>query len=87
MRKVLYLLVAMLLLGKLDAASACRFYAGSKQHPGGPQEQLYEQASTNIFPPRQQYPSTADELVAPPRPSALCQIRRSRSVLSWRKEW
>jgi hypothetical protein len=46
MRKLLYLLLAMLLLGRLEPASACRFYTGSKQHPGGPQEQLYEQAST-----------------------------------------
>jgi hypothetical protein len=46
MRKLLSVLFAMLLLGQLEAASACKFYAGSKQHPGGPQEQLYEQAST-----------------------------------------
>jgi hypothetical protein len=46
MRKVVYLLVAMLLLGKPDAGSACKFCAGSKPGKGGPQEQLYEQAST-----------------------------------------
>jgi hypothetical protein len=46
MRKLVYLLLTMLLLGRLEAASACRFYVGSKQHPGGPQEQLYGQAST-----------------------------------------
>jgi hypothetical protein len=46
MRKLLYVLFAMLLLGHLEAASACRAFAGSKQQPGGPQEQLYEMAST-----------------------------------------
>jgi hypothetical protein len=46
MRKLLYLLFAMILLGHLQAASACRFFTGSKQHPGSPEEQLFEIAST-----------------------------------------
>src|SRR5262245_32086353 len=46
MRRLLYALFAMLLLGHLESASACRFFAGNKQHPGGPQEQLFEMAST-----------------------------------------
>jgi hypothetical protein len=46
MRKLLYALIAMLLLGHLEAASACQVFTGSKQNPGGPQEQLFEKAST-----------------------------------------
>jgi hypothetical protein len=46
MRKLLYVLFAMLLLGHLEAASACRFFTGSKGHPGSPEEQLFEIAST-----------------------------------------
>src|SRR5262245_59765572 len=40
------LLGAVVLLGALEPAHACRFFAGSKQHPGSPQEQLFEMAST-----------------------------------------
>jgi hypothetical protein len=46
MRKLLYVLFAMLLLGHLEAANACRFFAGNKQNPDSPQEQLFEMAST-----------------------------------------
>ena len=42
MRKLVYLVLTMLLLGKLEAASACRFFTGNKQNPSGPQEQLFE---------------------------------------------
>jgi len=44
MRKLLYMLLAMLLFGHLEAASACRFFVS--KHPGGPQAQLFEMAST-----------------------------------------
>jgi hypothetical protein len=46
MRKLLYVLCAMLLLGHLEAASACRLFAGSKQDPRSREEQLFEIAST-----------------------------------------
>ena len=46
MRKLVYVLFAMLMLGHLQAASACRFFTGNKQNPGSPQEQLFEMAST-----------------------------------------
>jgi hypothetical protein len=46
MRKLLYVLCAMLLLGHSEAASACRLFAGSKQDPRSREEQLFEMAST-----------------------------------------